>query len=188
MTSTEAVWSTFSGRLRAFIGRRVKEENDVQDVLQDVFARIHAGLGSIKEGEKLEAWLFRVARHAIMDHFRSRSGKRRAGPLPEDLATEPPAADVTREVADWLDPMMSLLSEEDREALRLADLEGLSQREVAQRLGLSVTGAKSRVQRARVRLKETVLECCHIEMDRRGNAIGYTPRKGDCGPSSCSCT
>jgi len=184
--STDAIWANFSDRLRAFIGRRVREESEVQDVLQNVFAKIHSGLDSLQEAEKLEAWLFQVARRAIIDHFRSRSGKRRTAELPEDLSQEIPAADVSAEVASWLDAMMSLIPEEDREALRLTDLEGASQKELASRLGLSVTAAKSRVQRARQKLKEAVLKCCHIELDRRGNAIGCTKKREDCGPCSCS--
>jgi RNA polymerase sigma-70 factor (ECF subfamily) len=164
----------------------VREENDVQDVLQDVFARIHSGLRSLREDEKLEAWLFQVARHAILDHFRTRSGMRRAGELPDDLSEKIPPADVSAEVASWLEPMMGLLPEDDREALRLTDLDGLRQKDLAARLGLSVTGAKSRVQRARARLKDALLRCCHLETDRRGNVIGYTRKKSDCGPCSCS--
>jgi RNA polymerase sigma-70 factor (ECF subfamily) len=183
--STDTIWAAFSDRLRAFIGKRVKEENDVQDVLQEVFAKIHAGLGSLKEDEKLEAWLFQVARRAVSDHFRSRSGNRRTDGLPEDISEGQAGETVTAEVASWLEPMMSLLPEEDRDVLRKADLEGTSQKELAGRLGLSVTAAKSRVQRARKRLKEALLNCCHIEMDGRGNAIGYTRKDGPC--SSCAC-
>lgn len=184
--STDAIWTGFSDRLRAFIGKRVKEGNDVQDVLQDVFAKIHVGLGSVKKGEKLEAWLFQVARRAMMDHFRSRSGKRRATGLSEELTAEIPTADVSAELASCLEPMMSLIPEEDREALRLTDLEGVSQKHLAERLGLSVTAAKSRVQRARARLKDAVLECCHIDLDPRGKAIDYTKKKDNCGPCGCS--
>jgi len=184
--STDTIWATFSDRLRAFIGSRIREESEIQDVLQDVFAKIHAGLDSLREGEKLEAWLFQVARRAIIDHFRSHSGKRRTAELPEELSQEIPATDVSAEVASWLDPMMSLIQEEDREALRLTDLEGASQKELASRLGISVTAAKSRVQRARQKLKDAILECCHIELDRRGNAIDFTKKRDDCGPCSCS--
>jgi RNA polymerase sigma-70 factor, ECF subfamily len=81
---------------------------------------------------------------------------------------------------------MSLLPEADRKALKMTGLEGLSQKELAARLGLSVTGAKSRVQRARVRLKEAILDCCHVEMDRRGTPIDYARKRGECGP--CECT
>jgi RNA polymerase sigma factor (sigma-70 family) len=72
--STETLWARFGDRLRAFIATRVKGETDVEDVLQEVFAKIHAGLGRLNESEKLEAWLFQVARHAVLDHFRRRSG------------------------------------------------------------------------------------------------------------------
>jgi RNA polymerase sigma-70 factor (ECF subfamily) len=183
--STDSVWTQFSDRLRGFIARRIRGESDIEDILQEVFARIHAGLGDLKESEKLEAWLFQIARRAILDHFRSRSGKRRAAELEGDVAEEKPGATIPKEVASWLDPMMSLLSEEDRDALRLADLEGVSQKALASQLGLSVPGAKSRVQRARRRLKDAMLDCCHIEMDRRGNAIDYTRKRRDCGPCSC---
>jgi RNA polymerase sigma-70 factor (ECF subfamily) len=180
--TTDAIWAAFGGRLRGFIAKRVREEADIDDILQEVFAKIHAGLGDLKDEDRLEAWLFQVARRAIVDHFR----KRRSVELPEDLATPPAATDVTAEVASWLDPMMTLLPEEDREALRLADLQGLSQKDLALRLGLSVTGAKSRVQRARARLKEAILDCCHLEMDRRGQPIDYARKRADCGPCSCS--
>jgi RNA polymerase sigma-70 factor, ECF subfamily len=179
--TTDAIWRAFSGRLRGFIAKRVREDVDIDDILQDVFAKIHSGLGGLKEGEKLEAWLFQVTRRAILDHCR----KRRAAPLPEDVAEESDPKDISAEVASWLDPMMSLLPDEDREALRMTDLEGLSQKDLATRLGMSVAGAKSRVQRARARLKEAVLGCCHIEFDRRGTPIDYTRKQGDCG--SCSC-
>lgn len=183
--STDAIWARFSGRLRAFIARRVRDESDLEDVLQEVFVRIHAGLGSLRADEKLEAWLFGVARRAVVDHFRGRSGKRRAADLPKEPAEPAAAGDVAAEVASWLVPMMELLPEEDREALRLTDLEGLSQKALAARLGLSATGARSRVQRARRRLRETLLDCCHIELDRRGRAIAYTRRRAPC--ASCSC-
>jgi len=183
--STEAVWTRFSDRLRGFIATRVRDQADIEDILQEVFAKIHAGLVGLKETEKLEAWLFQVARRAILDHFRSRAGKRRTSELPEDVAEETAGATISKVVASWLDPMMALLSDEDREALRCSDLEGLTQKELAALLGLSVTGAKSRVQRARQRLKEVLLDCCYVEMDRCGNAIDYTRKRRDCGPCSC---
>ncbi|HVR83336.1 MAG TPA: RNA polymerase sigma factor SigZ [Planctomycetota bacterium] len=192
--TTGAVWSEFSDRLRGYIAKHVREETEIPDVLQDVFAKIHVGLGRLRDSEKLEAWLFQVARRAVFDHHRMRSLQRRPAVLAEEVA-EKVAEEVTEkafptnvsgEVASWLRPMMTLLSEEDQEALRLPDLEGLSRKELASRWGLSVTGAKSRVQRARRRLKEALLQCCHIDLDRRGNAIGYRRKSGSCGSCSCS--
>jgi RNA polymerase sigma-70 factor (ECF subfamily) len=186
--STAAVWAQFSGRLRGYIGRRVREESDVEDVLQDVFSKIHRGLGRLKEVRNLEAWLFRIARRGVLDHLRSRSGKRRTSKLPEEIAEKRVPANVSAEVAAWMRPLMALLPKADRQALRLSDLAGLSQKDLASRLGLSRTAAKSRVQRARRRLQEVLLECCLIERDLRGNLIGYRRRKGSCGACSCSPT
>lgn len=179
--TTDAVWAAFSSRLRGFIAKRVRGEADIDDVLQEVFAKVHAGLPGLRDGVKLEAWLFGVARRAVVDHVRGR--KRRAAGLPERGA---PESDVAAEVASWLAPMMSALPEEDREALRLADLEGMDRKALAARLGMSVTGAKSRVQRARARLKGALLECCHLEMDRLGRPVDYVKKRGDCGACSCS--
>ena len=179
--TTDAVWTVFSRRLRGFIAKRVREDADIDDILQEVFAKIHAGVGGLKEEDKLEAWLFQVTRRAIADHYR----KERSEELPDEVAEKPVPEDLSVEVASWLDPMMSLIPEEDREALRLTGPEGLSRKDLASRLGLSITGAKSRVQRARARLKEAVLDCCHIEVDRRGRPIDYTKKRDTCGPCTC---
>lgn len=180
--TTDSLWTAFSARLRGFIAKRVREDVDIDDILQDAFTKIHAGLGELKDEDRLEAWLFQVTRRAIVDHYR----RRRAVELREDVAEKPPAKDISAEVASWLDPMMSLIPEEDREALRLTDLEGLSQKELAVKLGLSLPGAKSRVQRARLRLKEAILDCCHLEMDRRGRPIDWVRKGDDRVPCSCS--
>ena len=180
--TTDALWSAFSGRLRGFIAKRVREDVDIDDVLQDVFVKLHAGLKSLKDDDALEAWIFQVARRAVIDHHRGRTRR------PEELgdpAERKADADLSAQVASWLEPMMSALPDEDREALKLADLQGLSRKDLAERLGLSLTGAKSRVQRARQKLKAALLECCHLELDRRGAPVDFLRKRADCGPCSC---
>jgi len=172
--STEELWKTFGDRLRRFIRARVRNDHDADDVLQEAFAKIHTGLPGVNDSERLEAWVFQVTRRAVVDHFRRRSA---SPPAPES-----PDSAGTLGIASCMGPMMQKLDEPDREALQLADVEGRRQQDLAARLGLSLSGAKSRVQRARERLKETLLECCDVEVDRRGNAIGYTPRN-----HACSC-
>lgn len=180
------IWRAFGERLGRFIRKRVPNDADADDLLQEILTKIHTGLKEVEDPAKLEAWLFQVARRAIIDHFRGRSGKKRLRPLPLDVAEELPAKDVAGLVASWLEPLMEGLSEDDREALRLTDLEGLSQKDLAGKLGLSVTGARSRVQRARERLKGLLEACCHIELDRRGNAVDFTPKGASCGRCGCS--
>ena len=76
--------------------------------------------------------------------------------------------------------MMNALPERYRVPLLLSELEGLPQKEVAKRLGLSLSAAKSRVQRGRERLKDIFSECCRFEIDGRGSVMGYQPRKDGC--------
>jgi RNA polymerase sigma-70 factor, ECF subfamily len=172
-TSLESIWETFHIRLHRFILKRVGDENTADDILQDVFLRIHTQMHTLRDGERLEAWMYQIARHAIIDHYR-RPGRMIA--LDDDLpAPEPesPLPDAADEIAASLREMAESLPEPYREALLLTEFEGLSQNQLASRLGLSPSGAKSRVQRARQKIKDSLLTCCHFEFDRYGRIVDY---------------
>jgi RNA polymerase sigma-70 factor (ECF subfamily) len=176
---TEAVWSQLSARLRAFIRSRVDDEQTADDLLQDTFVRIHQRIGTLSDEQRLEAWVFQIARNLVADHYRGR--KPRAA-LPAEIAQEAPlgdAPDPNEEVASWLPAMIEELPPTYREAVKLVELEGVPQAEIARRLGISVSGAKSRVQRGREQLKQVLDRCCRIDLDRRGNVLGYQPRRQD---------
>lgn len=185
--SIEAIWSAFADPLRRFIRRRVADEADVDDLLQIVFAKIHSGIGALADGKRLPAWIFQIARRTVIDHFRRRGSMPELTDLPDELADdqEPPAA--LSELADCVRPMIDRLPEPYRQALTLTDLEGLTQRELADALKLSLSGAKSRVQRGREQLKSLLLACCHLEFDRRGGVADFEPRRG-CSSCSPSCS
>jgi RNA polymerase sigma-70 factor (ECF subfamily) len=81
--------------------------------------------------------------------------------------------------------MIAALPESYREAIQLAEINGLTQLEAARRSGLTFSGMKSRVQRARSQLKDMLLDCCRVELDRRGGILDYAVRdatKCPCGP------
>lgn len=188
MTDPATAWSTFSGRLRRFIRKAVPQEADAEDVLQDVFLRLQAGLGAVRDASKLESWLYQITRNAIVDHRRRRM---RTVEVRDEAAasteTENENENENALVASWLRPFMAELSAEDQEALRHAELDGQPQRALAARLGLSESAARSRVQRARRRLKDKLLDCCRIELDRRGNALSHARRSTSCKSGSCDC-
>jgi RNA polymerase sigma-70 factor (ECF subfamily) len=174
MTLTlEGIWTRFAARLRLFIRGRVGADADAEDVLQDVFVKIQKGLGKLQGKEKLEAWVFQITRNAIADHHRA---KRPSEPLLEDVAeaVEPAAAGEGLPAA--LRRMVEMLPERYREAILWTEFEGFTQQEVAVRLGISLSGAKSRVQRGRALLKTMLLECCQFEFDRRGGIMACEPR------------
>jgi RNA polymerase sigma-70 factor (ECF subfamily) len=178
MAELEQVWSEMHGALLAFLRRRVKDEHLAEDLLHETFLRIHDGLPSLAEEERLGAWTFRVARNVVAAHFRR---PRAQGELDDSSLAEPECADgnLNREVEGWLRGMLAALPSEYREAVELAELQGLTSSEIAARLGLSVSGAKSRVQRGREQLGALLANCCHLEFDRRGNVVDYE-RRGSC--------
>jgi RNA polymerase sigma-70 factor (ECF subfamily) len=166
--------------LRHFIRRRVAEDH-VDDLVQEVFLRMQEHADALRDEERLAAWAYRIARNVIVDHHR----RDHARVAREEVAVEADERDanVNEIVAGWLRPMLALLPDEYAEALELVELEGLTQKELAERAGISLSGAKSRVQRARQMLEGVVRACCDLEQDVRGNVIGFT-RRADGGDES----
>jgi len=176
----ESVWSQFSDQLRSFIRSRVADEQTAEDILQDVFLRIHAKMGTLKDLSKLQSWIYQITHNAIIDNYRT---QRPTSELPEDLVSGEDAyeADLIVSLSADVREMAEALPEPYREAFVLTAYEGLSQKELAEWLGLSYTGAKSRVQRARQKVRDMLMTCCHFEFDRRGMVIDYHQ------PHCCCC-
>jgi RNA polymerase sigma-70 factor, ECF subfamily len=179
------VWEDFHERLLAFIARRVPDRGSAEDILQDVMLRIHRHAADLERSAAVGAWVHRIARNAIVDYYR-RAAVRRERPSGIDLdREETPAADTTSaelrsELAACLGPLLQQLPEIHAEALRLTEFEGLAQADAAARLGVSTSGMKSRVQRARAQLGGLLAACCQIELDRRGAITSYHPRRTPC--------
>ena len=178
MTATvEHIWDTLANRMRSFIRSRVRDHAAAEDILQDVFLKIHQKLPSLRASERVESWVWRIVRNAIADYFRR---SRPTESLPDKvLLTEEAGPDLPnlspciRQFVDELQPSY-------REALLLTEWQGLTQHQMGTRLGLSPSGAKSRVQRARNELKSLLLDCCRFELDRRGNILEMTPLDKKC--------
>ena len=181
MMSTSEIWTAYHDRLGGYVARHVRQQSDRDDVLQDLFSKIHAGLPTLRDESRLEAWLFRLARRAVVDLFRKRRPLPPAGEPTAVAAEEVPSKDV----ASWLPSMVDALPDPDREALVLADVQGLPQGDVAARLGISLSGAKSRIQRARLKLKDALLDCCDLSLDGRGIPIAFEPKHAACSCDSC---
>jgi RNA polymerase sigma-70 factor (ECF subfamily) len=199
-SDTQQIWSEFGERLHAFIARRVDSDVDADDILQDVFLRIHRHASSVQHRDRLVSWLYQVTRNAIVDYYRAPERRRE---LPSggsrDLEgsgkhawlriddDDNAALGVRRELASCLRPMIDRLPPLYRDAVMLVDLEGLPQQEAAARSGLSHSGMKSRVQRGRQALQRLLRDCCLIDLDAGGRVTDYQPRGNGCGPCGHSC-
>lgn len=157
---------------------RVRDRAAAEDIVQDVLTRAYVHRDTLRDHRNLGEWLYQIARNAIIDHYRKR---RPTEELPAGLADQEPdtSGEAERELARCLTFFVEELPTHYRQAVILAELRGLTQRKVASKLGLSVFGAKSRVQRARRMLEVMLLECCRLEFDARGGVVGYEP-KGNC--------
>ena len=185
--SIERIWKLLSAKLRSFFLKRVSDKQVAEDLLQETFLRIHKKLDSLDEEQSITAWVFQIARHLVVDHYRSKA--RINSSVADDLeARIDEDGNLNELVMGWLPAMMTQLPDSYRQAVELYELEGISQQQIADRLGISLSGAKSRVQRGREKLKSILFDCCSFERDRRGNVIGYVQnRPGDCNQCDDEC-
>lgn len=139
---TEEIWKIYHERLGGFIRSRVGDAHIADDILQEVFLRIHLSIDTLEDCGKIQGWVYQITRNAIIDHYRARH---KMGELPEELAaTEPELSDKARDdINACVVPMIEALPDTYREALMLSEIEGRTQKEVAERQSLSVSGAKS---------------------------------------------
>jgi RNA polymerase sigma-70 factor (ECF subfamily) len=181
ISNLEPIWEQYCCRLLAFIRSRVSDDNEAEDILQDVFLRVHNHLCCLPPPEKMESWVYQIARNLIIDFYRRR---RETVELTPDFVAESdfPEVDVESSLAGSLRETIDSLPEPYREALLLTEYQGISQVELSKRLGISISGAKSRVQRAREKLRDLILDCCHVELDRRGRVMDYYERCCCCNP------
>jgi RNA polymerase sigma-70 factor, ECF subfamily len=181
--STEALWKEFSSRLRAFIARRIGNPADAEDILQEVFVRVHRKIGTLNEADKTAPWLFRIARNVVIDHYRSCAARHRRDDAPAEGTAwaSPRDVEAHRELSACLEPMVACLPGPYRSAIRLVDQRGLAQAEAARRERVSLSGMKSRVQRGRDRLKKLLADCCRLTFAANGDVMDFEPKAG------CSC-
>lgn len=176
------LWERFHGELLAFLRTRVNGDADARDILQSTYMRAHEHLRSGERPENPRAWLYRIVRNLIIDAHRR---NQRQLALTEAIANEPAPenlppsleADAFAVVARSLPMFIEELDAPYRDALRMTELEGLTQAEAAERAGISVSGMKSRVQRGRARVFDSLHRCCVFELDVRGHMIACTDRR-----------
>jgi RNA polymerase sigma-70 factor (ECF subfamily) len=190
-TGLNRSWTETLARLQAFVAARVSDPELAADITQDVIVRSIAS-GALERVDNPVAWLYRSARNAVIDHYRTRRHHAALEGLegwPEPDVDDAPN-DATRELSRCLQPMLDQLSPAARDALVRVDVDGQTQLRAARAAGVSLSGMKSRVQRARRDLKQLLEQCCAVDIDRRGGIASYEPNGRTCGctaasPSSC---
>jgi RNA polymerase sigma-70 factor, ECF subfamily len=176
-----ALWNELRIPLKNFIKKHIPSEQDTEDVLQEVFYKIHSNIESLNDDNRIHAWIYRMTRNAIVDYYRKRDKTVELTEITGELTSETEDdLSANEEIAKCLHAMVDRLPEKYKQAITLTEFQNLTQKEAGETLGLSQSGVKSRVQRGRSLLKETLLGCCKLEFDRRGNIIDYKHKTKDC--------
>lgn len=180
-----ALWSQHEAELRRWLASRAPVKAEVDDLLQEVFIKV------LRQGARLQAvaqpraWLFEVTRNTLIDRLRSGHDHQ---PLPDDLDQWPAELAEATPMVDTLvqaclPRVLSELDPQDREAIELCDLQGMAQADFARLKKLSLPAAKSRVQRARRRMREHMTSASQVRFDDAGCVEDFVPRPAL--PSSC---
>jgi RNA polymerase sigma-70 factor, ECF subfamily len=175
----ESLWEAFSIKVRSFILSKVKDEAQADDLLQEVFIRVHTRIDTLNDTDKVQGWIYQIARNLVYDHFKK---QKKEIPLHDntEMVEEENMDEVMTEALQDMAKMMDSLPPEFCEALCLADLGGMSIQAYANQAGISYTLAKTRVFRARRMLKDMLMKCCHYQFDVYGTIT-------DIHPANCCC-
>lgn len=177
MENIEQIWKDYHNKLHSFIQSRVGDSTVADDILQEVFLKIYSRIDTLKDSSKIQSWIYQITRNTIIDYYRSH--KKIEG-LPESISELVSEDNARQEIGRCISPMIQTLPVHYRDTLMLSEIEGLKQKEVAVKQGISVPGVKKRVQRGRALMKEMLLKCCQFEFDHQGKVIDYDSRDACC--------
>lgn len=178
---TDAIWVHFSSDLKRFLRRRVEDDSIADDLLQETFVRVHRNIDGLQDAQRLAGWVYQIARNVVADHHR-RSRNTPVEQAKLDLLSDDLSIDARGDEKSgclgvlWLNDMVQALPDGYREAVHLSEIDGRSQQEVADQFDLSLSGAKSRIQRGRAMLKDMLMQCCLLEFDSRGQVMDCDPK------------
>ena len=186
MVSRDAIgatsWPEVMRAVRSYVGRRISNAEDRDDMVQEVLIRIHRGLPGLKTEGQPMSWIYRIAHNAVVDYWRKRA---RIVPVPIEAAENGQGAwaaetndgDLLQQtVAAYLAETIARLESPYLETLTLTELQGVKYADAARVLGVSLAAVKSRVLRGREMLRRALVSCCEIELGATGRVIDCTPR------------
>jgi len=172
-------WRELESRLRPYLARRMASAADIDDSLQEIFVKLHQSVDGLRDEERFGGWVYRIAQSVVVDHARARARGPTLTPLGDDHASssgEEDTAELRAALGECVALFVAKLDSPYREAVTLTELEGLSQKEAAERLGISLSGMKSRVQRGREKVRDLFEDCCRVFVDARGSVAECEPR------------
>lgn len=166
-------WNAHESELRNYLRYRSKDAHQADDLLQEVFVKAMQQGKQFCLLENARAWLFQVARNALVDQFRL---GRNVTELPDDLPQPETVREPIQALSACVARVLSELTPEDRHIIEQCDLEGVKQKDYAVAQQLSLPAVKSRLLRARERMRARMSTACQVRFDEQGRVLGHVPR------------
>lgn len=166
-----ALWLEHKAALRNYILKRVKDEDLTNDILQEVLLKVYGFCLSGSGIKNVGSWLYQIAHNTMIDHFRKESRK---GKISKEIELAEEDENLAfSEAVEYILPLINFLPPEYAVPLKMSDLDGMKQAEIAKKLNLSLSATKSRIQRARSLLKAEFVLCCNFETDSSGGLMSF---------------
>src|SRR5688572_21571729 len=168
------IYTEFHNVLLGFIKSKVNNHEDAEDIVQNVFMKVAGSVGDLNRKEKLQSWIYTIARNSIIDYYRSNANKKNLmieGDIAENFSDEE-YIDTTKGLDCCLINIVNQLPHEYRDIIIDVEMNGIKQKDLVEKYNLAYPSIRSRVQRGRDKLKQLLLECCNIQWDTRGNILG----------------
>ncbi|MBX7205786.1 MAG: sigma-70 family RNA polymerase sigma factor [Bacteroidia bacterium] len=174
---TSSIWEKFSAPLRGYLVKKTNNSFAADDLLQEVFIRIHQKSATLHSSKNLRSWVYTIAHHVLMDYFRKNKTEGETS-LPEDfeIAGEETKADMR----NCIHPFIERLPEPYRSTLRKTEFEGIKHQVIAAEEGVSLSAVKTRVQRGREMIRNMFVACCHFTIDKQGKLAGEHQDPAQC--------
>jgi len=174
----ETIWSEYRTGLKSFLHSKISNAADVDDLLQDILIKTHNRLHQIRSEESVKSWLFQLANRTIIDFYRRNAKQDKLSE--DDLWFSVSKPDVKQELSHCIDPFVKALNQESSDLIIAIDLNGISQKDYAESIGISYSTLKSRVQKARNELRSLFDDCCHMTLDNQGNLQDFEHKSNTC--------
>ena len=183
----ETIYIRFNAALLAYIKSKVCSREDAEDILQNVFIKISTHINSLHDTKKLTSWVYKIARNSIIDYYRTnKTGRSNTLDNLEDIEEET-ANDHSKGLDQCISGMISLLPDDYKAIIIDSEMNGIKQKDLGQKYNIPYSTVRSKVQRGRERLKEMLINCCHIEVNKHGNILDVNQNKA-CGDACNYCS
>lgn len=186
-TEINIVWNKFRSELLHFIKARVNDPYEAEDVLQEVFIKMYKGVEQLDDEAKLKSWLYKITNNTIIDYYRKRKPSEvQIEKIESELINEEEHTNMNDEISTCMNLLLQKLPDKYKEPLAMYEFKGMKHREISKKLNISLSGSKTRIQRAREKLREVLIECCEIESDVYGNIVEYEQKESyQCSKDNC---